>query len=136
TPYTSSVKGWSVWSSPSEESADYRQEPRGASRFSSCSQEQQWRKVVRSDQSKFMMFGTDGVKFVRRRFGARYHPRHRLASVKSGSAAVTVHNTFYGKGVGPFHLIEGSMGLKIYISITETVVWPYCLKWIYFKTGQ
>ncbi|PIO65608.1 hypothetical protein TELCIR_12707 [Teladorsagia circumcincta] len=38
------------------------------------------------------MFGTDGAKFVRHRVGTRYHPRHRLPTVKSGSSAVTIYD--------------------------------------------
>ncbi|PIO71363.1 hypothetical protein TELCIR_06740 [Teladorsagia circumcincta] len=69
-----------------------------------------------------LLFGADVNEFVRRPVSARHHPRHRLPTVKSGSFAVTVHGSFCGKEVIPFHHIEGNMDFKIYFNIMETVV--------------
>ncbi|PIO56584.1 hypothetical protein TELCIR_22016 [Teladorsagia circumcincta] len=80
--------------------------------------------------------GTDGIKFVDRPGGNRYYPRHRLPTVKSGRGSVTVHGSFCDKGVGPFGLIEGNTGFKIYINIIETVIRPYCPKRVHCTTGQ
>ncbi|XGW29485.1 hypothetical protein V3C99_008926 [Haemonchus contortus] len=44
---------------------------------------QQWRKVIWSDESKFLLYGTDGITFVRRSIGTRYHPSYQLPTVKN-----------------------------------------------------
>ncbi|PIO60905.1 hypothetical protein TELCIR_17588, partial [Teladorsagia circumcincta] len=116
--------------------ADHRRGPRGALDWAYAHKKQQWRKVVWSDESKFSLFGTDEIKFVQHPPSTRYHPRHQLPTVKSGSFAVTVHASFCGKEVGPLHHIEGDMDFKIYFGIMETVIWPYWLKWVHFTTGQ
>nr|CDJ98528.1 Transposase domain containing protein [Haemonchus contortus] len=85
----------------------------------------QWRKVIWSDESKFLLFGTDGIKFMRRPVGTRSHPSYRLPTVKSGGFSVMVHDSFCGKGVGPLHRIEGKMDAKMYLNIMETVIWPF-----------
>uniref|UniRef100_A0A7I4YQF3 DDE_3 domain-containing protein n=1 Tax=Haemonchus contortus TaxID=6289 RepID=A0A7I4YQF3_HAECO len=85
----------------------------------------QWRKVIWSDESKFLLFGTDGIKFVRRPVGTRYHPSYQLPTVKGGGGSVMVHGSFCGKGVGPLHRIEGKMDAKMYLNIMETVIWPF-----------
>ncbi|PIO59738.1 hypothetical protein TELCIR_18789 [Teladorsagia circumcincta] len=54
-------------------------------------------------------------------YRTRYHPRHRLPTVKSGSIAVTVHGSFSGEEFGPFHHIKGDMDFKIYINNMEAV---------------
>ncbi|PIO70250.1 hypothetical protein TELCIR_07902 [Teladorsagia circumcincta] len=79
-------------------------------------------KVVWSDESKFLLFGTDEIKFVQHPSSTRSHPRHRPQTVKSGRLAVTVHGSFCGKEVVPFHHIEGDMDFKIYFNIMETVI--------------
>nr|CDJ94577.1 Transposase domain containing protein [Haemonchus contortus] len=86
---------------------------------------QQWRKVIWSDGSKFLLFGTDGIKFVRRPIGTRYHPRYQLPTVKGGGGSVMVHGRFCGKGVCPLQRIEGKMDAKMYLNIMETVIWPF-----------
>ncbi|XGW29391.1 hypothetical protein V3C99_008869 [Haemonchus contortus] len=38
---------------------------------------QQWRKVIWGDESKFLLFGTDGITFVRRPIGTIYPPSYQ-----------------------------------------------------------
>ncbi|PIO69633.1 hypothetical protein TELCIR_08537 [Teladorsagia circumcincta] len=87
-----------------------------------CSQKQRWQKVDWNDESKFLLFEMDEIEFVQHPSSTRYHPRHRLLTVKSGSLAVTVHGSFCGEEVGPFHHNEGDMDFKTYLNIMETVI--------------
>nr|CDJ94887.1 Transposase domain containing protein [Haemonchus contortus] len=84
-----------------------------------------WRKVIWNDESKLSLFETDGIKFVRRPVGTRYHPSYQLPTVKGGGGSVMVHGSFCGKGVGPLHLIEGKMDAKMCLNIMETAIWPF-----------
>ncbi|PIO66827.1 hypothetical protein TELCIR_11445, partial [Teladorsagia circumcincta] len=106
---------------PSEEIADYRRGPRGALDWAYAHKNSTGERYVWSGESKFLLFGTDEIKFVQHPSSIRYHPRHRLPTMKSGSFAVTVHGSFCDKEVGLFHHIEGGMDFKIYFNIMETV---------------
>ncbi|XGW04141.1 hypothetical protein V3C99_015356 [Haemonchus contortus] len=44
----------------------------------------QWREVIWSDESKFDLFGTDGISFVRRPVNKRFDPEYQIPSVKHG----------------------------------------------------
>uniref|UniRef100_A0A7I4YB81 Transposable element Tcb1 transposase n=1 Tax=Haemonchus contortus TaxID=6289 RepID=A0A7I4YB81_HAECO len=86
---------------------------------------QQWRKVIWSDESKFLLLGTDGIKFVRRPVDTRYHPSCQLPTVKGGGGSVMVRGSSCGKGVGPLHRTEGKVDAKMYLNIMKTVIWPF-----------
>ena len=60
-----------------------------AKRYKDWSNEQ-WAKVLWSDESKFNLFGSDGINFVRRPPGQRYSPRYQLPTVKHGGGSIMV----------------------------------------------
>ncbi|PIO56972.1 hypothetical protein TELCIR_21627 [Teladorsagia circumcincta] len=132
----SSVRCWSFWTSPSKETTDYHRGPRGTLDWAHAHKNSGGEKSSGKTSRSFLLFGEVVIKFVRRPVGTRHHPRHRLPTVKSGTFAATVHSNFCGKEVGPFHHIEGAMDFKIYFNIMETVIKPYCPKWVHFTTGQ
>lgn len=51
---------------------------------------EQWAKVLWSDESKFNLFGSDGINFVRRPPKQRYCPRYQLPTVKHGGGSIMV----------------------------------------------
>lgn len=49
-----------------------------------------WQKVLWSDESKFNLFSSDGIRYVRRPQGQRYNPRYQVPTVKHGGGSVMV----------------------------------------------
>lgn len=90
----------------------------------------QWSDVLWSDESKFMLFGSDGIKWVRRPTGTRYKPEYQLPTVKHGGGSVMVWGAFSAKGMGPLHRIEGIMDQNLYIDILDNVMLPYARRFL------
>lgn len=85
----------------------------------------QWENVLWSDESKFLMFGSDGVSYVRRPINTRYHRQYQMPTVKHGGGSVMVWGCFSAHGVGPLHRIEGIMDKNKYLNILETIMLPF-----------
>ncbi|XGW08904.1 hypothetical protein V3C99_011316 [Haemonchus contortus] len=97
---------------------------------------QQWRKVIWSDESKFLLFR---VKFVQLPVGTRCHPGYQMPTVKGGVGSVMVHGSFYGEGVGPLHMIMGKMDSEMYLNIWRLLssrLFALLLAVAYFPTGK
>ena len=80
-----------------------------------------------SDESKFNLFGFDGIRYVRKPPKQRFSPRYQLLTVKHGEGSIMVKGkeryfhirksklciffvgTFTRDGVGPLTKIEGKM---------------------------
>ncbi|PIC37922.1 hypothetical protein B9Z55_010100 [Caenorhabditis nigoni] len=88
----------------------------------------QWKQVLWSDESKFMLFGSDGKSYVRRPLGTRYKPEYQVPTVKHGGGCVMVWGCFSGHGVGPLHRIEGIMDKHMYRGILDTIMLPHARK--------
>ncbi len=84
-----------------------------------------WRKVLWSDESKFNMFGSDGLVYIRRRVGEEYHPRCTVRTVKHGGGNIMVWGAFSGLGPGPLVRIEGTMDKEKYKDILQNSMLPY-----------
>ena len=67
---------------------------------------EQWSKVLFSDESKFMLFGSDGIRYVRRPKSHRNDPKYQLPTVKHGGGNVMVWGYFNRDFIGPIHLID------------------------------
>jgi transposase len=87
--------------------------------------EKQWEKVLFSDESKFNLFGSDGVKYVRRPINHRNDPKYQLPTVKHGGGNIMVWGAFSRDGVGPIHRIEGIMTGAIYKDLLQGVMLPH-----------
>lgn len=61
---------------------------------------QQWARVLWSDESKNNLFGSDGIRFVRRPAGKRFDKKYMRPTVKH-SASVMPWGCFHYDGVGP-----------------------------------
>ncbi|KAK6025514.1 transposase [Ostertagia ostertagi] len=46
---------------------------------------QQWNNVLFSDESKFNLMGSDGIKYIRRPLGRRFDPLYQLPTVLEGT---------------------------------------------------
>lgn len=49
-----------------------------------------WKNVLWSDESKFNLFSSDGIRYVRRPRGQRYNPKYQVPTVKHGGGSVMV----------------------------------------------
>lgn len=97
---------------------------------------QKWRTVLFSDESKFNIFGSDGICRVRRPTGKRLDSRYCQKTVKHGGGNVMVWGCFSANGLGPIHRIDGIMDRFMYNNILKDVMLPYAewnmpLKWIF-----
>uniref|UniRef100_A0A7I4XY64 DDE_3 domain-containing protein n=1 Tax=Haemonchus contortus TaxID=6289 RepID=A0A7I4XY64_HAECO len=78
----------------------------------------QWRKVIWSDKSKFLVFETDGkvcAAFCR----YRIPPNYQLPTMKGRGGSVMVYGSSCSKGFRPLDRMEGKMDSKMY------VIWPF-----------
>lgn len=50
----------------------------------------QWANVLWSDESKFNLFDSDGIKYVRRPPKQRFSPKYQLPTVKHGGGSIMV----------------------------------------------
>ena len=96
----------------------------------------QWKTVLFSDESKFNLKGSDGIRLVRRPKGQRLNPRYSKGTVKHGGGNVLVWGCFSGYGIGPIHQINGIMDRFMYRDILKNVMLPHAdeempLKWRY-----
>lgn len=85
----------------------------------------QWENILWSDESKFMLFGSDGATFVRRPVNTRYSQKYQIPTVKHGGGSLMVWGCFSGHGVGPLFRINGIMNKEKYLNILETIMLPY-----------
>lgn len=86
---------------------------------------QKWSKVLFSDESKFNLFGSDGISYVRRPVNTRYDPKHQLPTVKHGGGYVMVWGSFSRDKIGPIHRVEGIMDRFGYKDILSDVMLPH-----------
>lgn len=85
----------------------------------------EWSKVLFSDESKFMVFQSDGIRYVRRPNGTRFDQKYQLPTVKHGGGNVMVWGCFSRDLVGPIHRINGIMDQEMYKGILRDVMLPH-----------
>uniref|UniRef100_A0A8R1DM88 Uncharacterized protein n=1 Tax=Caenorhabditis japonica TaxID=281687 RepID=A0A8R1DM88_CAEJA len=73
---------------PSEQANDSGEEPFSSTEVGKGSSALGWNKVLWSDESKYLMIGTDGVTLVRRPVDKRYDPKNQVPTVKHGGGNV------------------------------------------------
>lgn len=79
-----------------------------------------------SDERKFLLFGTDGIKCVWRPVGTRNDPKYQLPTVKHGGEWSGVWGLVWSaKGMGPLRRIETTMDQHLYIDIMKNTMNPY-----------
>jgi len=68
-----------------------------------------WKKVLWSDESKFNLCNSDGIRYIRRPVNARFDPRYTAGTVKHKGGNIMVWGAFSLSGIGPLHRIAGIM---------------------------
>lgn len=79
--------------------------------------EKEWSKVLWSDESKYNLFSSDGIRFVRRPVNERNKVRYQVPTIKHGGGSVMVWGCFSRDCVGPLHRINGIMDRFVYEEI-------------------
>jgi transposase len=85
----------------------------------------EWNRVLFSDETKFNRMGSDGKAYVRRRPGEEFLPMCTKATVKGGGGSLMFWGAMSRRGPGPIHRIDGIMDSHGYISIMNDVMLPY-----------
>lgn len=75
--------------------------------------EEDWARVIWSDESKVSIFGSDGVKFVRRRPGEDLLPECTTVTMKH-PVSVMLWGSMASHGIGRLAVIEGNLNAKKY----------------------
>lgn len=73
-----------------------------------------WKKVLFSDESRYMIFNSDGMRRVRRPINTRFNPKYVTPTVKHSKGSVFVWDCFSWKGSALYTLL---MALWIDLSI-------------------
>jgi DDE superfamily endonuclease len=72
-----------------------------------------------------MLFGTDGIKYVRRPINERFNPKYHLPTVKHGGGNFMVWGCFSRDSIGPIQRIEGIMDQVMYKGILKDTMLPH-----------
>ena len=83
-----------------------------------------WQTVHFSDESKFLLIGSDGKTFVRQKVGEELSPKCLKASVKFGGGSVMVCGVISGDGVGPLVRLQGKVNAGVYKQLVKDHVLP------------
>ena len=98
--------------------------------------EEEWRRVIFSDEISVQLIQRGGKRYCRRRPGERFRPSCLIPTVKHGGGKVNVWSCFHAGGVGPIKRIEGIMDGKIYHGILTTHAVPFIKSCIENKQGK
>lgn len=81
--------------------------------------EDDWKKVIWSDESKINRYSTDGRSWSWKREGESLKPRDFIQTVKHGGGNIKVWGCVTAFGVGPIHKITGNMNKEMYLDILK-----------------
>ena len=75
----------------------------------------QWRRVIFSDESKISLFGSDGIRYIRRRVGEENLPCCTLPTMKH-PVSVMVWGCMSSSGIGRVQVLQGNVTAEKYIN--------------------
>jgi len=78
-----------------------------------------WKQVIFSDESKYMLFKSDGRQYCWMKPGQAYDNRFVKKTIKHGAGNIMVWGCISAKGMGRLHHIEGIMCGPDYIKILD-----------------
>lgn len=78
-----------------------------------------WNTVIFADESKFNIFGSDGMTYVWRKANTELQNKNLKATVKHGGGSVMVWACMSAAGVGNLVFIEGNMDKTMYLDILK-----------------
>ena len=87
-----------------------------------------WKHILWSDETKFNLFGSDGVQHVWRRPGEEYQHNCVLPTVKHGGGSVMIWGCMSAAGTREMRFIEGIMDSKMYCDILMQNMKPFLKK--------
>ncbi len=76
--------------------------------------EENWVKVLWSDETKIQLFGINSTRRVWRTRNAAYDPKNTMPTVKHGGGNIMLWGCFSAKGTGQLHRIKGTMDGVMY----------------------
>jgi len=76
--------------------------------------QEQWSKVIFSDESKISLFGSDGIQYVRRRVGEAHLPACTIPTMKH-PVSVMIWSCMSREGVGRIKVLGGTVTARRYI---------------------
>ncbi len=76
--------------------------------------EENWVKVLWSDETKIQLFGINSTRRVWRRRNAAYDHKNTIPTVKHGGGNIMLWGCFSAKGTGQLHRIKGTMDGAMY----------------------
>lgn len=85
--------------------------------------EEDWQNVIFSDKSKFCLFGSEGIHYVRRKTGERLDEKCIRQTVKH-PAGQMVWGCFSYYGVGTLHFVHGNVDADVYQRILKYQLIP------------
>ena len=97
---------------------------------------EKWKTVLFSDESRFKLFSSDGICWVRRPVNERFNPKYTRPTIKHGGGGIMVWGCFGGFGMGPLVKIDGIMDRFVYQNILENHMLPWAednmsLRWVF-----
>lgn len=81
---------------------------------------EQWSKILWSDESKFNMLSSDGIRYVRRPTNKIDDVKYHVPTVTHGGGSVMVWGCFSRDVIGPLRRINGAMNRFVYEKILDT----------------
>lgn len=87
--------------------------------------DQEWKKVLFSDETKINMINSDGKRYVRRPVNKPFDPKFTKKTVKHGGGNIKVWGCFSGFGIGPVRKIKDMLDQHQYKKILEETMIPY-----------
>lgn len=78
-----------------------------------------WDEVIFADESKFNIFGSDGMGYVWRQPNTELQNKHLKPTVKHGGGSVMVWACMAASGVGNLVFIEGTMDKHMYLQVLK-----------------
>jgi len=79
----------------------------------------EWEKIIWSDESRFVVFGGDGKRYVWRTNYEKYNSNCLIPTFKSGQESVMIWGCFTKNKLGPLVRLEGRVTANIYIEMLE-----------------
>ncbi|XDV26407.1 hypothetical protein PO909_030137 [Leuciscus waleckii] len=98
--------------------------------------EEEWEKVMWSDETKKELFGLNSTRRVWRKKD-EYNPKNTIPTMKHGGGNIILWGCFSAKGTGQLHCIEGRMDGAMYREILANNLLPsvkalkMCHGWIF-----
>uniref|UniRef100_A0AAZ3RFF8 Transposase n=1 Tax=Oncorhynchus tshawytscha TaxID=74940 RepID=A0AAZ3RFF8_ONCTS len=86
--------------------------------------EEEWEKVMWSDETKIELFGLNSTRHVWRKKKDEYNHKNTIPTVKHGGGNIILWGCFSAKGTGRLHHIEGRMDGAMYRKILGNNLLP------------